>query len=161
MKQHEANEKQIGGNMFFIRPFPAMRSIEVHGDLLVALAPLLAPLASESGEKKGNAEGGGIADIDISVFLTAMSSLSGEKLTGLLNKLLIKYGNVSVETEDGVKNLDREIFDEVFCAEIQDAFILSWEVIRVNFPSIFKKVGSLFGNQKITQMIGKLTSTED
>lgn len=153
MKQHEVkSEKEINGVTFYIRPFPGWTSMEVHGELAASLLPLLAPIA-------GNNSEGDVLDIDISSFTKAMSSLSGKKLVTIFKSLITDHKNISVETESGVKLLDNDLSNEIFCGELQDMFILAWEVIRVNFPSIFEKAGSLFGSQKVTGMITALKST--
>lgn len=46
-----------------------------------------------------------------------------------------------------VVTLDKDLADEVFCGDIQDMFILCYEVIKVNFSGFFKKLGVQFGRQ--------------
>jgi hypothetical protein len=157
MKQHETIEKEINGNKFYIRPFAAWTSIRVHADLIGAVTPLISPVVP----LLGSGSRSDIMNFDVSSFIKAMSSLSGEKIEELLKKLLTKYDNISVETEDGVKKLDDDLVNEIFCGEAQDIFVLAWEVIRSNFPSISKKTKDLFGNQKVTDILMKLTNTAD
>jgi hypothetical protein len=154
MKQHETTTKEIGGNTFYIRPFEAWTSIAVHGDLIVSLAPVLTPIAGSTGASD-------VMNLDVLSFATALSSLSGDKLVQLLKKMLTKHNNISVETDDGVKMLSDELTGEIFCGDAQDMFVLAWEVIRVNFPAIFKKLGGLFGDQKLSTLITALTNTEN
>lgn len=59
-----------------------------------------------------------------------------------MKKLLIDNKNVSVESEatDGqVKVLDYDIANEVFCGDVQDMYILCFEVIRLNFKGFSRK----------------------
>lgn len=149
MKQHEVkSEKTIGGNTFYIRPFPAFAAANISGELAAVLAPAiagLAPLAMNAGDG-----GSDVMNVDVSSFSGAMSGLSGDKVENLLKKLLTKHNNISVETEDGVKLLDNDLANEIFCGSAQDMFILAAEVINVNFKGFFEKIGSLFGFRKAT-----------
>ena len=66
-----------------------------------------------------------------------------------MKKLLVDHKNVSVEGEatgGDVKQLTLDLANEVFCGEIQDMYILCWEVIKLNFGGFFKKLGAQSGN---------------
>jgi hypothetical protein len=142
MKQHEIKrEKEIGGVKFYIRAFPAFTAANISGDLAAAISPAMAglvPLAMQRGQAD-------IMNIDVSQFSGALAGLSGDKLEALLKKLLTKHGNISVETDDGVKLLDNDLGDEVFCGEVQNMFILAFEVIQANFGGFFKNLAGQFG----------------
>ena len=144
MKQHETNKKEIGGNQFYIRPFPAFTAANISGELAAVLAPALSGIAGVV----MNSNESNFLDIDVSSFSGAMSGLSGDKVENLLKKLLTKNKNISVETEDGVKLLDDDLANELFCGSAQDMFILAVEVINVNFKGFFGKLASRFGFQK-------------
>ena len=109
MKQHETTEKKIGENTFYIRPFPAFTAANISGELIAMLAPAvagLAPLAMSASDSSAEPD---IMNLDVASFSGAISGLSGDKVENLLKKLLTKHGNVSVETEDGVKRLDNDL----------------------------------------------------
>lgn len=146
MKQHETTEKKIGENTFYIRPFPAFTAANISGELVAVLAPAIAGLAPIAMSADGS--DGDFMNLDVSSFSGAVSGLSGDKVEGLLKKLLTKHENISVETEDGVKRLDNDLANEIFCGSTQDMFILAVEVINVNFKGFFSKLGSQFGLQK-------------
>lgn len=155
MKQHETSEKQISGNTFYIRPFPAFTAANISGELAAVLAPAitgLAPLAMAASGAESD-----VMNLDVSAFSGAMSGLSGDKVEGLLKKLLTKYNNVSVEIEDGVKPLDNDLANEIFCGSAQDMFILAVEVINVNFKGFFEKIGGQFGLQKAQPKVKNTT----
>lgn len=147
MKQHEVkSEKVIDGNTFYIRPFAAFTAANISGDLAAVLAPAiagLAPLAMSAGGTESD-----VMNLDVSSFSGAMAGLSGDKVEGLLKKLLTKHNNISVETDDGVKPLDNDLANEIFCGAAQDMFILAVEVINVNYKGFFKKLAGQFGLQK-------------
>lgn len=82
---------------------------------------------------------------------SAFSSISGDKFERLTKKLLIDHKNISVvcEATDGeVKLLNYDLANEVFCGDVQDLYILCFEVIRLNFKGFFKKIGAQFGSLK-------------
>ena len=162
MKQMEVTEKKIGENMFYIRPFPAFTAVNISGELVSTLSPLLGGVVAAVGNDNGNGnEGKGddaekksknILDADINeampVITSAFSGISGDKFERLMKKLLIDNKNVSVECEatDGdVKLLTYDLANEVFCGDVQDMYILCFEVIRLNFKGFFSKIGDRFG----------------
>lgn len=148
MKQHETTEKKIGENTFYIRPFAAFTAANISGKLVALLAPAvagLAPLAMSAGDSDAEPD---FMNLDVASFSGALSGLSGDKVENLLKKLITKHDNISVETEDGVKRLDNDLANEIFCGSAQDMFILAVEVINVNFKGFFKKISGQFGLQK-------------
>lgn len=159
MKQHETTEKKIGENTFYIRPFPAFTAANISGELIAMLAPAvagLAPLAISASDSNAEPD---IMNLDVASFSGAISGLSGDKVENLLKKLLTKHGNVSVETEDGVKRLDNDLANEIFCGSAQDMFILAVDVINVNFEGFFKKISGQFGLQKAQPKAVAMTLT--
>ena len=127
MKRMEVTEKTIGENKFYLTPFPAFAAVNISGELAATLTPILGGLAS---------------------------GRSGATLERLMRKLLTESGNISVEgpiTEGEVMVLSKDLADEVFCGDVQDMFILAFEVIRLNFNGFFKKIGALFGSQEQDQ----------
>ena len=51
-----------------------------------------------------------------------------------------------INTARGPSVLDKDLADEVFCGELQDMFILCYEVIKLNFKGFFKRVGIQSGS---------------
>lgn len=148
MKQHETTEKTVGENTFYIRPFAAFTAANISGELISVLAPAvagLAPLAMGASDSDDDID---FMNLDVASFSGAVSGLSGDKVENLLKKLLTKHGNISVETEDGVKRLDNDLANEIFCGTAQDMFVLAVEVINVNFKGFFKKISGQFGLRK-------------
>jgi hypothetical protein len=146
MKQFEIKaERVIDGNKFFIRPLPAFKSANLSGDLAALIIPILTAVAPLAGEN--------LMDVDAAEAAPAMASglsgVSGDKIELMLKKLLVTYNNVSVQPEgkDDAQYLTEDLANEIFCGEVQDMFILAFEVIKSNFNGFFKKLGGQFGGR--------------
>lgn len=159
MKQMEVTEKKIGDSTFYIKPFPAFVAVNISGELASVLSPLLGGVAALVGNSNGEVSSEdkpkSIMDVDVEDALPALtsafSSISGDKFEHLMKKLLINNKNISVEceaTNGEVKLLDYDLANEVFCGDVQDMYILCFEVIRLNFKGFFKKIGAQFGSLK-------------
>lgn len=159
MKQMEVTEKKIGENTFYLKPFPAFVAVNISGELAALLTPFIGSLAPfiggniNSGETPEEKNKGDILDADVNdvlpAFTKAFSSLSGDKFERLMKKLLIDHKNISVESEStewNVKLLTYDLANEVFCGDVQDMYILCFEVIRLNFQGFFGKIGARFGS---------------
>lgn len=150
LKQLETREVTVGENIFYIRPLPAFRAANLTGELAALVLPLisgLAPLLSITDDEKSS---GGLFDIKVEdaapAIAGAFASVDGDKIERILKHLLIAGNNVSVEQPgEKVRLLTEELANEVFCADVQDMFILAFEVIRTNYNGFFKKLGDRFG----------------
>ncbi|MDR2359677.1 MAG: hypothetical protein LBD85_00120 [Oscillospiraceae bacterium] len=136
-----AKEVTLGGNEYYIRPFPAFTAANLSGEIGAVIAPLLGGLLPLLND------GVDLMSIDVGSFSGALSGLSGNKLESVLSKLLVKHGNIAVklEGETDAVTLDNDLVNEVFCGSAQDMFILAFEVIKVNYAGFFEKLGSLSG----------------
>lgn len=151
MKQLESREVTVGENIFYIRPLPAFKAANLSGELAALVSPLVTGLTSlipagTTAENMGN----GLFDIDVKdagpAISAAFSSLSGDKIEAILKHLLIAGKNISVEVPgERVQILTEDLANEVFCEDVQDMFILAFEVIRTNYNGFFKKLGGRFG----------------
>lgn len=160
MKQMEVTEKTIGQNTFYLKPFPAFVAVNISGELAALLTPMIGGVAAllgggSAGEGSTESKPDSVMDIDIDEALPtltkAFSSLSGDKFERLMKKLLIDNKNISVEgdaTDGNVKLLTYDLANEVFCGDVQDMYILCFEVIRLNFKGFFTKLGAQFGSLK-------------
>ena len=151
MKQFEAKARELGGYMFYVRPLPAFKAANISGELFGVLLPALGSLAPLLGAK-GDAES--LLDIDSDVaakaFAKGVSGLSGEKLEFLLKTLLTQHRNISFEPLDKANAkpqiLTEELANDIFCGDVQDMFILAFDVIKSNYSGFFGKLGNLFGD---------------
>lgn len=158
MKQTEPREVTISGTKFYIRPFPAFKAANLTGELASLLTPILTslvPFINTGTEGDTN----GLMDIDIGKaapnIAGAFSGISGEKVELLLRKLLLQNKNIAVEVENesgesDAETLTEDIVNEIFCGEVQDTFLLAFEVIRLNFNGFFKKIVGRFGKASDT-----------
>lgn len=163
LRQLEPKKEVIGDYTYYIKPFPAMVSTELSGDLASMLTPVIAalvPLVASDTEDGAEGSDGGLMDMDVNVAAAAMAKglegFTGAKVVMMMKKLLIVHKNIAVEMpeydEDGVETgeylqeiLDMDILNEIFCGEVQDMFILAFYVIRLNFNGFFKKLVGRFG----------------
>ena len=154
MKAFETKERQLGDVMFYVRPLPAFTAANISGELFGTLLPALGSLAPMVGDKTDPAS---LLDIDSEVAAKAlakgMSGISGEKLEYLLKKLLVQHRNISFEQVGpfDAKNkspqiLTEDLANDLFCGDVQDMFILAFDVIKSNYSGFFEKLGSLFGD---------------
>jgi len=152
MKQHDIKqERKLGGNTFFVRPFGAFKAANMSGEILSLLTPVIAgvaPLVLGADVKEDNES---ILDMDAEKaaphLANAMSGISGDKLEALLKKLLIQYKNISVELagQNDAQLLTEDIANEIFCGDTQDMFILAFDVIQVNYSGFFGRLGGQYG----------------
>ena len=164
MKQQDARIVKVGENTFYIRPLPALRAANLSGELAALAVPLLsglAPILAAVDGKEEGAAGSGLLDVDITdaapAIAGAFSTLSGDKLEAILRHLLVTGGNIAIEAEDGSANvLSEDLLNETFCTDVQDMFVLAFEVIRTNYNGFFKKLGGQFG-QVIEKLMEKVT----
>lgn len=171
MKQLKTIEKQIGDNTFYLKPFPAFVAANISGDLASILLPLLGalvPVVAKAMANKGtqNVMDTDLDDIDpdmaVPAMTNALSNFNGNEVEKFLKKLLIEYGNISVENETEeikLQTLSMDLANEIFCGEIQDMYLLCFEVIKLNFSGFFKKLGDQFGD-RISQLM-KSSSAEN
>ena len=159
MRRMQTIEKVIGENTFYIRPFGAFAAANISGELAALLSPILAGIAPlfgglDTGDGGSDATANPL-DMDIEEAMPAISSalstISGDKVERMMRRLLIDQQNISVQGEDTDGDtviLDKDLADEMFCGELQDMFILCYEVIKLNFKGFFSKIGDRFGDLK-------------
>lgn len=158
VKQFDPTEVKVGGNTFFLFPFPAFKAANITGELTAVITPILGAVAPLLlGSDKDAID----TDIDKAApaIAGAFNSLSGDKLESLLKKLLTKYENVTVQLdeEEDAERLTEDLANELFCGNAQDMFILAFHVIRVNFSGFFERLGGPSG-RVVERMMAKMTS---
>lgn len=165
MKQLETRTVQIGDNMFYIRPFPAFKAANMSGELAALVMPMLSGLAPLLNSVDASKSNGGLFDLSVEdaapAISQAFSSISGDQVERILKHLLIAGNNVSFGApDDDPKILTEDLANEVFCADVQDMFLLAFEVIRSNYNGFFKKLGGQFGSQ-VAGMTAKMPSRQN
>ena len=141
MKQLTAKETTVGGKVFYIKPFPAFKAAGISGELFSTLGPIIGsvlPMLS-----------GNWMDTKVEDLAASMSTLNGDNVEQVARNLLTRYGNVSVSNGDsGTMLLTEELANETFCGEVENMFVLMFEVIKVNYTGFFEKVLHLYGAGK-------------
>ncbi len=150
LKQLEYREVTVGENIFYIRPLPAFKAANMTGELAALVLPLISGLAPLLSAVDSEKEGNGLLDIKVEdaapAIAGAFSSIEGDKVEQILRHLLIAGSNISVEQPgEKARLLTEDLANEVFCTDVQDMFILAFEVIRTNYSGFFKKLGDRFG----------------
>lgn len=152
---------EVGGRKFSIYPFGAFYSANLSGELtrffgpfIAGGAPILQALMSDDKQDTN------IAEL-LPGMMSAMENLDGNKVEAMLTKLLIAQGNIYVEAQDdfgnkAIKALTRDVADNLFVQDVQDMYILAFEVIRLNFGGFF---GKLLGQYGLQELVGKMLTT--
>ena len=81
--------------------------------------------------------------------MAGCTAIDGDKLEKLMKKLLLG-GHITVEitNEEGEidgERLNEDLANEIFCGDVQDMFLLCFQVIKLNFNGFFKKFATLSG----------------
>lgn len=160
LRQTEPKRVSVADYDFYIKPFPAFKAANITGELASTLTPLLSALAPlVEALDKGDSSEKSLMDLDIndakvvSSVSGAFEGISGNRIETLLRKLLIANKNIAVELPDQEGHveqalLDEDLANELFCGELQDMFILAFEVVRLNYNGFFKKIAGRFGKGK-------------
>lgn len=150
MKQMEPREVKVGENIFYIRPLPAFKAANLTGELAALVMPLASGLAPLIAAVDPDKEDGGLLDINVEdatpAVASAFAQLDGDKVEKILRHLLLAGSNISIEIPgEKARLLSEDLANEVFCTDVQDMFILAFEVIRTNYNGFFKKLAARFG----------------
>lgn len=161
MKRMEVTEKQIGGNTFYLRPFPAFIAANISGELASLITPMISGLAPVFAGKSMDQVMTMEMEDALPAFSDAFSALSGDKVERMMKKLLVDHENISVDIPETGKTevLNLDLANEVFCGDVQDMFLLCFEVIKINFSGFFRKLGAQFGDLRGLMKMGS-PSTE-
>lgn len=163
MKRQTPTQVSIGDYNFYIYPFGALIASRLTGDLLALVTPILGAAAPLIG-KQLNAEDGSLFDLEIEelapVLSGAFSSLSGEQLERMMRQLLLDHKNIFFEgvEDEKPKLLGQDDLNEIFCLELQDMYLLAWEVLKLNFKGFFKRLTGPSGN--LATSLAKLVRTK-
>lgn len=169
LKRMEAQDVSIGEIRFKVRPLGAMNAAYVFGDVTAIVLPIMGTVAVSSGndDEASGMEASGMEmfqgmNLDSESLANALGKINGQKLTALLDELVLKYGNVSFQDEDDHwVVLTRSDFDEIFCADLIGAVKLCAAVIRQNYSGFFDGLSTLFGNlMSGTQAAAQSKNTE-
>lgn len=164
MKQLEPREVKVGENIYYIRPLPAFKAANLTGELAALVLPLVSGLAPLIAAVDPDKEDNGLLDIDVEDAMPAVASaftqLDGDKVEKILRHLLLSGNNISIEVPgEKARLLSEDLANEVFCTDVQDMFILAFEVIRTNYNGFFKKLAARFG--KVVEGLKKKAAAQN
>lgn len=164
MKQLEPREVKVGENIYYIRPLPAFKAANLTGELAALVLPLVSGLAPLIAAVDPDKEDNGLLDIDVEDATPAVASafeqLDGDKVEKILRHLLLSGNNISIEVPgEKTRLLSEDLANEVFCTDVQDMFILAFEVIRTNYNGFFKKLAARFG--KVVEGLKKKAAAQN
>ena len=146
MKQLEPREVKVGENIYYIRPLPAFKAANLTGELAALVLPLVSGLAPLIAAVDPDKEDNGLLD--------------GDKVEKILRHLLLSGNNISIEVPgEKTRLLSEDLANEVFCTDVQDMFILAFEVIRTNYNGFFKKLAARFG--KVVEGLKKKAAAQN
>ena len=163
LKRMEAQDVSIGEIRFKVRPLGAMNAAYVFGDVTAIVLPIMGTVAVSSGndDEASDMEMFQGMNLDSESLANALGKINGQKLTALLDELVLKYGNVSFQDEDDHwVVLTRSDFDEIFCADLIGAVKLCAAVIRQNYSGFFDGLSTLFGNLMSGTQAARSKNTE-
>lgn len=148
MKQFDPTNVTVNGYKFHIFPFPAFKAANMSGELISVLGPAIGSILTLLGNDEN--EGSNLLDVNLEksapAIAGAFASINGDKIEGLLKRLLISGRNITVELEDGeAVYLNEDCLNEIFCGAVEGMYVLAFHVIRTNFGGFFKKFESLSG----------------
>jgi hypothetical protein len=158
--------KTINGNTYRIRPLPAFKCANLSGELANIALPILSALAPII---SGASQNGSFMDVDAEDLAPRLAAgfekLSGDRVEGLMKKLLTTYNNVSVEVDGSgeAEPLTEDLANELFCGDITGMFVLAFEVAKSNYSGFFTTLTTAYGNQLkgiMDAMILNSTSTD-
>ena len=161
VKQMEVTKVKVGEMTFFIKKFPAFKAAKLSGELSSFVGPLVGALGGilsltskgQDGKKIDPSESF-VFDLEnveaedfASVLSNALSGIAGERLEYMMKELLITYKNVSyLDPDTGDASIMTQMdAEEIFCGNVQDMFLLCYEVIKANYSGFFGKLLPRFG----------------
>lgn len=149
MKQFDPISKTIGSNEYKIYPFPAFKAANLSGELIKTVAPAISVFTAMFADKTvQDIADTAIQDLDGAAISSAFANLDGSVVERLLKQLLITNRNIVIVNNDYPDGawLTEEIANETFCMNVQDMYILAYNVIKTNYSGFFGKPISQSGD---------------
>ena len=147
MKQFDPVNVTVNGYKFHIFPFPAFKAANMSGELVSVLGPALGSILTLLGGDEQ--EGSNVLDVNLDkaapAIAGAFASINGDKIEGLLKRLLVSGKNVTVNLEGEAEYVTEDILNDIFCGSVESMFVLAFHVIKTNFGGFFKKFENLSG----------------
>jgi hypothetical protein len=153
-KMNNTAEIVVGDQVFYVRKFPALTAARISANVLALLAPLLGGAGGLLGSLESE-DGENVFDADIGSLLPSLassfSSLEGKKMEIVLKELLLEERLISIDSANGITTkLTQDLLDEIFCGDLMGLLTLAYEVIKLNYGSLFTMLGNLSGSRAFT-----------
>lgn len=148
------NEVHVGGATFYVAPFPVFTSARITAMLAKVVSPVIGSIIVLLGGDEEEEEGDGVlvtSDLDsaMQAFASAMGTLNPADFERLMRELLVNSRNIVWANEE---NREGEILTEddlnaLFAGDVQNMYILAYNVLKTNFRGFFEKFKSPSGNR--------------
>lgn len=146
MLEINVQKKQIGDNIYYVRPMPPMMALSLLGDLQ---AVVTGSLNNNMNDVDGK------TDVNLGALIAGIGGkLNGPTLLSFADRILNKdYVSVDIITNNGKETvrLDSVRQEEVFTGHMKDMLTLMWFVLEVNYSDFFDLLPSLSGLQALTE----------
>lgn len=150
----EIKEKEIGENVYFVRPFPPLKSLELLGDLqAVVTSSLDAAVDKKDGVDSEEEMSVLDSNINIGAIISGIGkNLKGPALVSFANRIIDKeFVSVKRPTDETAIKLEKNISDNIFAGHLLEMLQLMHFVLEVNYADFFENLPDLSG---ILQEIG-------
>lgn len=147
-------EKEIGGNTFYVRALPPLKSIELLGDLqAVVTTGIKVNVIAPGQENKRWID----KDINFGAIISGIGqNLRGAALVNFTKRLLNEdYVNVKCPGDESPVRLTEAKVNNLFTGKTKDLFALIYFVLEVNYEDFFGSWAGLTGLvQQLLSQVG-------
>lgn len=136
-------EKTIGDNRYYVRPFPALMALELLGDLQAVLTGAVGRSISD------DVEVGSFLDkkINMGAAIAAIGQqLKGPVLVSFAQRLILEdYISVKRLGKEEPERLSKLLFNNIFQRNLKELFELVFFILEVNYSDFFDGLPDLSG----------------
>lgn len=142
-------EKEINGNMYYVRPFPPLEALGLLGDLQVIVSSGIGKAVDEDGNNTNVLD----KNINVGAVIAGIGqNLKGSKLVEMAQRIVNQdYVSVKCVDADDAVRLDKKVFNNLFTGQLKTLFKVMYFVLEVNYADFFEDVPDLTGLLKKLQ----------
>lgn len=145
----EIKEKEIGENVYFVRPFPPQNSLELLGDLQAVVTSSLDTAVDKKDDIESNTEEESVLDrnINIGAIISGVGkNLKGPVLVNFANRIINKdFISIKRPSDETPVKLEKNISDNIFAGRLKEMIQLMYFVLEVNYADFFENLPDLSG----------------
>ena len=138
----EIKEKEIGENVYFVRPFPPQKSLELLGDLQAVVTSSLDTAVDKKDDIESNTEEESVLDrnINIGAIISGVGkNLKGPVLVNFANRIINKdFISIKRPSDETPVKLEKNISDNIFAGRLKEMIQLMYFVLEVNYADFFE-----------------------